>query len=404
MTSSNGINWILRATNLDSWSSVCWSSELNIFVAVAEESTGIGSRAMYSSNGINWFLSSTSDNNWRSVCWSPQISLFVAVSSNGTNRVMTSSNGINWNSISVVANSWEAVCWSPELRKFCAVSSSGTNRVMTSSDGINWNTYAASNAYSWLSVCWSPQLMLFVATAFTGGTTDKIMSSPDGMKWTSRTSPNIAFESICWSPELGIFCGVSSTGTNRVITSSLDARPPTTQNVFDSSFNNIDNNGNWDIKARNLNLQNGLIQGRSDGLNYANSIYDTYVGYCLFIKSDAVAFETDGTLTTMTASRTLPPGVYMISGMVLLVKGNIANTSSAAFNTSWSSSGGTVPNVIRRHLIPTDNVNLRVDLPTTYLIITNTAGGTVSPRYQFVILTGGSTAEISYEVSIIRIA
>ena len=249
---------------------------------------------------------------------------------------------------------------------------------MTSSDGINWNTYAASNAYSWLSVCWSPQLMIFVATAYSGGTTDKIMSSPDGMKWTSRTSPNIAFESICWSPELGIFCAVSSSGTNRVITSSLDGRPPTNYNVFDSSFNNIDNNGNWDIKARNLNLQTGLIQGRNDGLNYANDIYDTYVGYCLYIKSDAVAFETDGTLTTMAASRTLPPGVYMISGTVVLVKGNIANTNSAAFNTSWSSSGGTVPSVIRRHLIPTENVNLRVDLPTTYLIITNTSGGTIT--------------------------
>ena len=326
MTSSNGINWTLRACESNSWTSVCWSSELKIFVAVAQDTTRIGFRAMYSSNGINWVLSSTNDNNWRSVCWSPQLSLFVAVSSNGTNRVMTSSNGINWTSRLVVANSWEAVCWSPELRKFCAVSSSGTNRVMTSSDGINWNTYAASNAYSWLSVCWSPQLMLFVATALTGGTTDKIMSSPDGMKWTSRTSPNIAFESICWSPELGIFCGVSSTGTSgyRVITSSLDGRPPTNYNVFNSSSNNIDNSGNWDIKARNLNLQNGLIQGRSDGLNYANNIYDTYVGYCLFIDSAAVAFQSAG--ATLAASRTLPPGVYMISGIIILVKGNIANT------------------------------------------------------------------------------
>ena len=406
MTSSNGINWTLRACESNSWTSACWSSELKIFVAVAQDTTRIGFRAMYSSNGINWVLSSTNDNNWRSVCWSPQLSLFVAVSSNGTNRVMTSSNGINWTSRLVVANSWEAVCWSPELRKFCAVSSSGTNRVMTSSDGINWNTYAASNAYSWLSVCWSPQLMLFVATALTGGTTDKIMSSPDGMKWTSRTSPNIAFESICWSPELGIFCGVSSTGTSgyRVITSSLDGRPPTSQNVFNSSSNNIDNSGNWDIKARNLNLQNGLIQGRSDGLNYANNIYDIYVGYCLYIDSTAVSFQTGGATYTLAASRTLPPGVYMISGIVVLAKGNIVNTSSAAFNTSWTSSGGTVPGVVNRQLIPTDQVNPRIDLPTTYLIITNTAGGTVSPRYQFIILTGGSTAEVSYEVSIIRIA
>ena len=83
MTSGNGINWTSRLAPLaNDWHNVCWSSELKIFVAVAEESTGIGSRAMYSSNGINWVLSSTSDNNWRSVCWSPQLLLFVAVSSN----------------------------------------------------------------------------------------------------------------------------------------------------------------------------------------------------------------------------------------------------------------------------------------------------------------------------------
>ena len=94
----------------------------------------------------------------------------------------------------------------------------------------------------------------------------------------------------------------------------------------------------------------------------------------------------------------------MISGIVILAKENIVHTSSAAFNTSWTSSGGTVPIVVNRQLIPLDQVNPRIDLPTTYLIITNTEGGTVSPRYQFVILTGGSIAEVSYEVSIIRIA
>jgi hypothetical protein len=61
--------------------------------------------------------------------------------------------------------------------------------------------------------------MLFVATALISATTDKIISSPDGMKWASRTSPYIAFESICWSPELGIFAAKLSTRTsgNRVI-------------------------------------------------------------------------------------------------------------------------------------------------------------------------------------------
>jgi hypothetical protein len=127
----------------------------------------------------------------------------------------------------------------------------------------------------------------------------------------------------------------------------------------------------------------------------------------LYIDKAAVPFQNGTSTYTLGASRTLPPGVYMISGEVVLERGNIINTSNAPFNTSWSSTGGTVPGVINRQFIPTDNINPRVALPTTYLIITNILGGTVSPRYQFITLNTGSTvsgAEVWYEVSIIRIA
>ena len=39
---------------------------------------------------------SSVNNNWTDICWSPQLNLFVAVASGGTNRVMTSSDGIRW--------------------------------------------------------------------------------------------------------------------------------------------------------------------------------------------------------------------------------------------------------------------------------------------------------------------
>jgi hypothetical protein len=406
MTSSNGINWTLRTTNNNTWSSVCWSSELGLFVAVASQSgTGIGTRAMYSSNGINWVVSFTKNNNWESVCWSSHLGIFCAVASSGLNRVMTSLNGIDWIAYIIVENSWVSICWSPELRMFCAVSSTGTNRVMTSHDGITWTTYAVKT-YSWSSVCWSSQLRLFVATANSGGTTDKIMSSSDGINWTSRTSPNEAIESICWSSELGIFVSVFSSGAsgNRVITSSLNGRPPTSFNVFDSSFNNIDNNGYWDIKARNLNLQNGFIQGRSDGENYANDIYDIYVGYCLFATLTTGLTFYAGTLTEMTETRELPAGVYIISGVIVLTKGNANYADNIFFNTSWVASNGLTPDTSNRQFIPGTAGGLRVNLPTTYLIITEPLGGTVSPRYDFNIFSGGSTSKINYEITIIRIA
>jgi hypothetical protein len=59
--------------------------------------------------------------------------------------------------------------------------------------------------------------------------------------------------SICWSKELGIFAVVGVFGNiGRVLTSSLKSRPPTSYNVFDSSFNRINENGIWDFSNINV--------------------------------------------------------------------------------------------------------------------------------------------------------
>jgi hypothetical protein len=161
---------------------------------------------------------------------------------------MTSPDGINWTTrTSAADNNWVSVCWSAELGLFVAVSETGTgNRVMTSPNGINWTIRTTPNDNNWVSVCWSAELGIFVAVSETG-TGDRVLTSPNGINWTIRTSAaDNNWVSVCWSPELGLFVAVASTGTgNRVMTSSLLGRPPTSYNVFDSSFNRIDQNGNW---------------------------------------------------------------------------------------------------------------------------------------------------------------
>ena len=222
MTSPDGINWTIRTSAADnSWRGICWSPELYLFVAVAY--TGTGNRVMTSPDGINWTSrTSAADNSWYSVCWSPELYLFVAVANTGTgNRVMTSPNGINWTSqTSAADNSWYSICWSPELYLFVAVAYTGTgNRVMTSPNGINWTSRSSATDNDWLSVCWSPELYLFVAVANTG-TGNRVMTSPNGINWTSRSSAvDNNWISICWSPELRRFSAVANTGTgNRVMT------------------------------------------------------------------------------------------------------------------------------------------------------------------------------------------
>jgi hypothetical protein len=261
MYSYNGSNWTSVTVEACNWHSVCWSSELGIFVAVAN-TTG-SNRVMTSNNGINWSPElGVESSEWYGVCWSPQLKLFVAV---GTNRVMSSSNGKNWNAIAAEQNNgWLNVCWSAELGLFVAVSWNGNNRVMTSSNGINWNLRNAAETNNWINVCWSPQLELFVAISDNG--VNKVMSSPDGINWTSRASAAaVDWYGICWSPELGIFVSVGN-GTIRVMTSSLKGRPPTSYNVFDSSFNRINENGRWDFSNINVTTLNvtGTFTNTSD--------------------------------------------------------------------------------------------------------------------------------------------
>jgi cytoskeletal protein CcmA (bactofilin family) len=260
MTSPDGINWTIRTANYNStWTSVCWTPELGIFVAVANAGT---QRVMTSTNGIEWVLrNSAAVLSWNSVCWSPELGIFAAVAGDPSDEVagdysadivMTSPDGLNWTTRTANYDStWTSVCWSPELGIFVAVANAGTQRVMTSSDGINWTVRIPANYSQYRSVCWSPELSIFVAVSDFDSAT-RVMSSPDGINWTERISPLRQWNSVCWSPELGIFVSVAAPGQVQVMTSSLKGRPPTSYNVFDSSFNSIDQNGNWTMRDLNV--------------------------------------------------------------------------------------------------------------------------------------------------------
>ena len=172
---------------------------------------------MTSSDGITWDPQAPgSANSWTSVAWSAELGLLVAVSADG--HVMTSANGTAWTSGSAASgNTWRSVTWSPELGVFAAVSDDG--HAMSSPDGILWTSRTAPNNI-WESVSWSPELGLFAAAAGDG----HVMTSPDGLVWTSTTgAPTGSWTSITWSPELGIFAAVANTGSDNKVMLSLPA-------------------------------------------------------------------------------------------------------------------------------------------------------------------------------------
>ena len=51
----------------------------------------------------------------------------------------------------------------------------------------SWAVRASAADNDWYSVCWASELSLFVAVA-ASGTGDRVMTSPNGITWTTRTS------------------------------------------------------------------------------------------------------------------------------------------------------------------------------------------------------------------------
>ena len=253
--SYNGYNWNPVTTRMRGTGGICWSPELEMFVASDEFNM------TYSYNGTN-YITGTGTVTF-SMCWSPELKLFV-----GAGYGMTySSNGINWNTSSsgfgFTGNSYSSysVCWSPQVGKFVAVS--GPYPIIYSYNGKDWIVAVPGVSggggapHHLISVIWSAQLGLFIAT----GIWSIIHYSNDGIKWTQKYVDNFTCRRICWSPELGILVSVGNTSYNPnypgfsiVLTSSLKGRPPTSYNVFDSSFNRIDENGKWDFSNINVTV------------------------------------------------------------------------------------------------------------------------------------------------------
>ena len=241
-TSPDGKNWtnLPYNTPFTNVVAVTWSEELELFVALS-----FNGRVMTSPNGTTWTNRGDQlGSEGQSLVWSKELNLLVAVSQSGTNRVATSSDGITWTTLLVSQNAWNDIEWSPSLGLLVAVADSGTgNRVMTSSDGINWVDGSITDR-SWESIRWSGDLGIFLIVATDG----YIAYSTDGFIWTeSVLTGNL--RGCCWSPELGTFVIVGEGG--RIYSTSLKERKPTSDNVFNNEFNNINESGEWTFKTLN---------------------------------------------------------------------------------------------------------------------------------------------------------
>jgi hypothetical protein len=126
--------------------------------------------------------------------------------------------------MSAADNAWLSVTYGNGL--FVAVSNTGTgNRIMTSPDGITWTVRTSAADNTWDSVTYGKGLFVVVST---NGTGNRVMTSPDGITWTSRMSAaDNAWLSVTYGNGLfvAVACGVNTTFCNTTAGSRVMTSP-----------------------------------------------------------------------------------------------------------------------------------------------------------------------------------
>jgi hypothetical protein len=219
MISTDGITWTSSPVPNNLWKSVTYGNGLFVAVGYTTPLSGSTNQIMTSPDGINWTLrTAPAIKEWVSIVFSPttvdpisphHTGLFVAVAYSDNSRygadvLMTSSDGILWHATTCPQKFYRSVTYGNGL--FVAVGDSVTgDNVSTSSDGLIWTSHDGISEYFgvWNSVTYGNGL--FVAVGITGNSipgVPAIMTSPDGINWTKRTSPvNFEWQAITYGTE-----------------------------------------------------------------------------------------------------------------------------------------------------------------------------------------------------------
>jgi hypothetical protein len=227
MTSPNGISWTPRnAGTPNGLSAIAYGNGLFVAVGASVWSgNGYSATILTSPDGINWTQTTNLPATFPSACGLSGVAhrrgLFVAVGDGGT--ILTSADGTNWISqVSGVGNSLYGVACGRDGR-FIAVGESGgwdgqeyPDTILTSTDGANWASIFHTGGEWFLDVTYGDGQYVVVGEG-------DILTSPDGISWTNHSGVGQWLDAVTYGN--GQFVAVGSSGGGGVaspIVSSTD--------------------------------------------------------------------------------------------------------------------------------------------------------------------------------------
>lgn len=280
-TSPDGINWTARvAPSLTmQYKSVCYSPSLGLFVACGNSnSVGAGNSFATSPDGITWTArTGPQAADWSGVAWSATNGVFVAVCNDSAAKTFaaaSSTDGITWTGRTGLTGTWNSICWFEALGFFIAVSDGGSNKIMTSPTGTTWTTRTEPAVESWVAVAAAPVASLAVAHSSTGS---GIAMSSAGTTWTQRTARKITTRAVCYFPPFSAFLAIGDTFASP--STHYDQRGDTTW-----SDGTLTTNSSWS----GICYSPSLVLGVACSGGAANRIATTPDGVTWTIQTDAV--------------------------------------------------------------------------------------------------------------------
>lgn len=213
LTSPDGLTWTARSTGapLDFWGApyalygVAWSGTQ--FVAVGMDSYAFNGIILTSPDAITWTVrasgppagsptTTTNPYTMYKVIWANGGFVAVGINSNGSSgAILTSPDGITWSpfTLSTTYSGLNNITWTGS--QFVAVGASGT--IETSSNAGTWSSHSiATSPYGLYGIASSGSLLVATGSSTGGGT--PILTSPDGITWTPRTSTAGDLMGVTW--------------------------------------------------------------------------------------------------------------------------------------------------------------------------------------------------------------